>query len=583
MGTLPPRFISIVCICLLLTACATSPDNITPAVTNGTAASGQNASPTESPRNYPVRPFSTQTFYDLLAAEFAGARGRVDLALDSYLIHARATRDPGVVARACKIAAYLDNRPALIEMCPLWVKLEPADIEARQLAAFAFSISGQLDAAFDQGEYLLGVGVGETLLALPSYTENAPPAQRASLLARYQKLRKSNPDNRELQFGTAQLLQQQGALQESAQILRELLAAEPENESVRLLLVQLLYRNNDRDGAVATLTAGLEHTPDSKVLRLLQIRLLAETNLQQARANMVELADKHPDDADLRFSLALFNREMGLRSEALATFTDLVRNNRRTDDAHFQLGLMAEEDNRLDVAAVHYRAVRKGKNFLSAIARLVAILARQNRLGDARIQLHKARMEHPGNSIALYQMEADLLVAEQEFKEAYKVLSDGLEEHANDISLLYSRSLASEKLRNIAGLESDLRAILQRDANNSAALNALGYSLANHTRRYAEARALIERALAISPNDPAIVDSLGWVLFREGRHEEAITQLRQAMALLPDPEIAAHLGEVLWVSGQRDEARAVWREARTSAPDNPALLETLERLQVGTP
>lgn len=582
MGKLPLRFISLLCGCLLLTACAMSPGGGTPETAGEADRAKPNVEPTDSTRNYPARPFPTQTFYELLAAEFAGARGRVDLALDSYLAQARATRDPGVVARACKIAGYLNNKTALKEICPLWAEVEPDSVEARQLAAFALALSGQLEAALNHGEFLLGQSIGEALLMLPSYTEDISPARRAGLLARYRELQKANPDNREVHLGAAQLLQQQGELDESAQILRQLLTKEPENDAIRLLLAQLLYRTDAREDALAILEAGLKRTPDSKMLRLLHIRFLAETDLQQARTAMVELAGKHPEDADLQFSLALFNREIGLRAEAFAILTGLVERNRRAADAHFQLGVMAEEDNHPDSALMHYRAVRKGSNLLSATARLAAILTKQGRLNDARFYLHRLRVDKPDQAVALYQMEAELLVADKNFHEARRVLSDGLKEHPNNIDLLYTRSLASEKLRNIASVESDLRAILQRDANNSAALNALGYTLANHTDRYAEARELIERALAISPNDPAIIDSLGWVLYREGRHDEATSRLRQAMALLPDPEIAAHLGEVLWVSGQRDEAKAVWRKALGSAPDNPVLLETLQRLQAGT-
>lgn len=583
MGKLPPLLASLLCSCLLLAACTSNPPSGDQQTTTAAGSSSQETDPTGIPRNYPVRPFPTQTFYELLIAEFAGARGRVDLALERYLRQARTTQDPNVIGRACKIAGYLDNKPALLEMCPLWARVEPDSIEAHQLAAFALGSAGQLEAAFDEAAYLLGHGVGEPLLALPSYAQKITPTRRAGLIERYLRLQQAFPDSREVQLGTAQLLQQQGDVRGSAQILQDLLTTEPDNEPIRLLLAQMLYHNNQRDEAIAVTAAGLQITPDSKALQLLDIRFLAETDMPQARQRLNDLAAKYPEDADMQFSLALFNRDIGLRAEARSSFERLISHHQRANDAHYQLGTMAEEESQITVALVHYRAVRDGDNFLVAAARTTAILARQNRLTDARIYLHKLRLDNPDQATALYQMESELLLAEKSFQDAYQILTDGLKEHPDSIELLYARSLASEKLRNIASVEQDLRAILERDANNAAALNALGYTLANHTQRYAEARSLIERAMALSPEDPAIIDSLGWVLYREGKHQEAVSQLRRAIALMPDPEIAAHLGEVLWMSGQRDEAKTVWRQALGDAPSNTTLLETLNRLQVDMP
>ena len=119
--------------------------------------------------------------------------------------------------------------------------------------------------------------------------------------------------------------------------------------------------------------------------------------------------------------------------------------------------------------------------------------------------------------------------------------------------------------------------MLELDPDNSTALNALGYTLTVHTKRYNEAYELIERALEINPNDPAIMDSMGWNQFRRGNIEEALTYLKRAHKLFPDPEVAAHLGEVLWAAGQQNEAKAVWREALNKQPDSPIMQDIVER------
>jgi Flp pilus assembly protein TadD len=127
-------------------------------------------------------------------------------------------------------------------------------------------------------------------------------------------------------------------------------------------------------------------------------------------------------------------------------------------------------------------------------------------------------------------------------------------------------------------MEKDLRLIIKRDPDNAMALNALGYTLSDRTTRYAEAKALIEQAHRITPEDPAVLDSLGWVNYRMGNLDEAERLLRQALERFPDQEVAAHLGEVLWANGKQREARQIWGKFLKDQPDSPTLRSTIKRL-----
>jgi len=155
----------------------------------------------------------------------------------------------------------------------------------------------------------------------------------------------------------------------------------------------------------------------------------------------------------------------------------------------------------------------------------------------------------------------------------------GLAAYPDDSALLYARSLSWERRDDIARAEADLRKVLVAEPDNVAALNALGYTLADRTTRYSEALDLIDRARVAEPDNPAIIDSYGWVLYRLGRTREALVELRRAFALQKDPEIGAHLGEVLWVSGDRDEARKVLDDARKLDPQNRSLQRVLAKLR----
>jgi tetratricopeptide (TPR) repeat protein len=151
-------------------------------------------------------------------------------------------------------------------------------------------------------------------------------------------------------------------------------------------------------------------------------------------------------------------------------------------------------------------------------------------------------------------------------------------QYPDDLNLLYTRAMLAEKRNDLAQMEKDLRLIIKRDPDNAMALNALGYTLSDRTTRYEEAKALIEHAHQLNPEDPAVLDSLGWVNFRLGNLDEAERLLRQALERFPDQEVAAHLGEVLWANGKQREAKQIWGKFLKDQPDSPTLRSTIKRL-----
>ena len=141
----------------------------------------------------------------------------------------------------------------------------------------------------------------------------------------------------------------------------------------------------------------------------------------------------------------------------------------------------------------------------------------------------------------------------------------------DDADLLYEQAMMAREARPLDEMERLLRRVIALKPDHAHAHNALGYSLADRNLRLPEAKTLIQKAMTLSPGDPFITDSLGWVEFRMGNRDEALRLLRQAYTARPDTEIAAHLGEVLWAMGQRDEARRVWQDARSRDAANDVL------------
>ncbi len=555
---------------------AVAPD---PAEPDAAAAPVETGVPTGE--SHPTRDFDAGTLYELLVAEFAGIRNQVDAALEIYMRQAYETRDPAVIDRAIRIASYLNRDEKILELSELWVEVEPDNLDARRLVSFHLARAGRVVEAFPHSEYLLLAGDDEYLQSLAAFAEPVPRREKERLLALYRELERKHPDNTGLLLGEAMLLRQLNAPDKSLAAARRVIELEPANETAQLLHAQLLHESGQADAVLKSLRKSLRELPGSKRLRLQYARLLADEDLAASREQIRELVSLYPDDPELKLSLALISKEMGNDDEAATLLNELIRENRRASAANFHLGRLAEENGRFEDALHHYTRVRRGQYVLTAADRAARMLKRNAGLPAARVYLNQLRNERPGLATGLYQIEAELLIGEENLDEAREVLGQALDKDPDNISLLYTRSVVGARQGDLEKAESDLRAILAREPDNATALNALGYTLLNLSDRYREAYELIRRARQLKPEDPAITDSLGWVYYRLGDYDKALKYLREAFEAFPDPEVAAHLGEVLWVTGKKEEARRVWDKALEESPGNTIILETRDRLQSG--
>jgi Flp pilus assembly protein TadD len=212
--------------------------------------------------------------------------------------------------------------------------------------------------------------------------------------------------------------------------------------------------------------------------------------------------------------------------------------------------------------------------------RRASLLARNGKVAQARELVQRLPEKTPEDARAKLLAEAQVLREAKLWAEANTVLAQANQKFPDDVDLIYEQSMMFEKLNRLGDMERLLRRVIELKPDHQHAYNALGYSLAERNVRLPEARTLIKKALELSPGEPSITDSLGWVEYRLGNRDEAVRLLRDAYRAQPDAEIGAHLGEVLWVSGQTDEARRVLREARGRDATNDVLRETLSRLRV---
>ena len=382
-------------------------------------------------------------------------------------------------------------------------------------------------------------------------------------------------------FSKAVLLEQSGHAEEALELADELLKSKT-NVNVIILKLNVLKDLNRVEDAVEFLADALEDLPDNRRLRLIYARFLFELNrLDPARIQYEWVLESSPKDGDILFALALIALEQKKADIGKNYLNSMVRWNTRASEAHFYLGSLAEKDNDIPRAIREYKQVSRGYEFLPAQARIASMMIDQGRIKDAREYLVRKRADYPGRYQQLIMVEAQLLSDRGFEEEVFALLDEALIADAGNVDLLYFRGMTGERFGDLSILERDLRTVIELEPDNADAMNALGYSLTDQTDRHEEAFVLIKKALAIKPNEPAIIDSMGWVLYRLENFDEAIFHLRRALELFPNDEVAAHLGEALWAAGEKREADQVWKKALEIAPDSEILKQVMDHF--GTP
>ncbi len=533
--------------------------------------------PRPLPHEYPVSPFSKETLYQLLVAEVAGYRGEYETALERYVQIAIDTRDPGVAARATRLAAYMKADSAALTAAQIWAQEDPEDIDAHRHAANQLMQVGDLEGAVHHLQAVKRLG-GLADFSLIAYrAANLDAQTRDNLLAVLDRMTTEFPDDEELMFSRAVLLEQNNRSLDALALTDELLKRSGDINVV-ILKVNALKNLHRMDEAVEFLEGVLTDKADNRRLRLIYARLLFEVDrLDDAREQYEMVHEEEPSDGDVLFALALIAMEQNQYNDARSYLSQMVRWNRRVGEAHFYLGSIAEKLEEPELAIREYKQSGNGYEYLPAQSRIAELLIDQGRVAGARKHLERERAENPERYNQLIMVEAQVLSEHGFETELFDLMDLAVADDPGNIDLLYYRAMAGQKFDRLDVLERDLRRIIDIDPMNADALNALGYTLTDQTDRHEEALVLIQKALAIRPDEAAFIDSLGWVMYRLGHFEEAIVHLRRALELFQNDEVAAHLGEVLWVVGDESGARKVWQEALEYAPDSDLLKRVIER------
>lgn len=572
------RYLTFVGVILFVSGCST--------ITSHPAAGGERDVPAavnphaEPTWKLPAVQLTPDLLYQLLVAEIAGQRGHLEQSAVNYLRVAYATRDPRIARRATRIAIYGRNFKLATKAAQLWVEIAPDDVEARQALAALLIREGKTDAALTHLEKLLQMSAGaqdRSFALVTSLLSREQDKKRA--LAVMEKLVEPRQNDPDALYAYAHLASIMGEQAKASKILDRLFALKPNWSRALALKAEVLRKQGHKKEALATFKKAVDAEPKNTDLRLTYARVLVdEKHLKEAREQFRILSEQMPDNADVTYALGLLALEANDLDEAERRFRSLLTSGRHADAAAYSLGQIDEERDQWEQAIKWYSAVGEGDNYLDARVRIAVLLAKHQGLEKARRYIRSVQVHTPDDEVRLYLVEGELLRDAGRNKDAKGVYDEALQHYPDHPDVLYARAMVEERLGRLDLLERDLRRIIELDPDNAQALNALGYTLADQTKRYKEAYGYIKKALAQEPDDPAVMDSMGWVLYRMGRLKESRDYLQRAFNQTKDPEIGAHLGEVLWKLGHKDDARKVWDEAQKEGNGSKVLKETIQRL-----
>ena len=530
-----------------------------------------------------------QILFKVVSAEIAFQRGDFAAAFATTMAVAQQTRDPRLPKRAMEMALLAKQPIQAFIAARMWHEYSPNSDEATQYYLGFMVMNNNLD---------------EVSSVATARLAAATPKERGLLILQFQRLVMRSP-NKDAGFN----------------LLETLYQPYPEYLETHLALAQAAFASNNSVRAIVEAHTALKISPSSQIaaltvaqvspspeaaLKALEDFLIANPGgieVRRAYAGMLveqkqyalarsqfELLKTESSDPTILYTLAVLSLQMNDVASGEKDLIEFVKavdaapnEQRDPTSAYLYLSQIADERHDGVLALDWLSKVQsyEGKNagYFNAQLRRALLISKYQTLAQARQFLHEIKAT-PAEQVQIIQLEAELLRDANQDKEALTLLKQANEAKPDNPDLLYDYAMMAEKLDQIDEMEKALRRVITINPKNQQAYNALGYSLADRNMRLPEARTLLERAIFITPDDPFIIDSMGWLEFRENNLPAALEHLQQAYKLRPDADIGVHLGEVLWVMGEQQKAKNIWKQAQQKDPANAALKSTLERLKV---
>ena len=529
---------------------------------------------------------NSEIVFEVLAAELSLQQGSLAPAFNTYIALANRTKDPRMARRSVEIALGARQLGDALVAAKLWHQLDPSWRPASQLLASLEVGTGHLAEAepllVEELNKVPEARRGQAILELQQMIARSP--ERATGIDSLKRMLANDMQRPEAQLAIARSQLDAGDTAGARTSLETALKLKPDYEAAALLYGQM--GPEERTSAIAGLKTFLDRNPNAKEARFAYAKLLlADNQLDAAQKQFETLEKRYPHELSTLMALALLNLHAKHPEQADQYLQKYAAEaeQQNTDGAQAYIYLAQIAQDRKDYAAADkwLSKIREDSNaYLPAQIGRAQLLADQGKLDEGRALLHGIKSSDPREQLALKRAESDLLVKAKRYDDAEKLLAVEIKNNPDDPDLLYQYGMVAELNKHYDVMEKAMRRVMTSQPDNAQAYNALGYSLTERNTRLPEALKLLQKASTLSPDDPYIMDSLGWVKYRLGDKQQALELLRRAYGIQAQAEIGAHLGEVLWESGQQDEARKTWREALKLDGDDDTLRSTMKRYNV---
>jgi len=532
----------------------------------------------------PEQPARTSTAKDavdadthLVLAEIALQRGDFLAAATEYLAATRASPDVTLAEQATKIAFDSDQQTIALDAAHRWLELDPKNVAAHRYLAVTALRLYRLDEAAEHFKPVLESypSIGEGFMDLSNTLGAEDNAYGVLQVTRELAQPHSRVAEAQYAVGAAALRTYDYKL--AVETGRKAVAINPNLEDAQRLLARALVVKGDAAEGIAMARARAQTTNDTDSHMEVVLLLSAAGFDTEARSELNKLLEVPEARTEALRSLGALDLSEGKLDDATQRFNDLLSTGRYVGLAFYSLGNVQERRRDALRAIRYYTRVTAGPLAADSQLRAARLLLNTGARDQAIELLDGYVEEHPEDYVPISIGRARLLADEGDPQAALELVEQSLARFPDNQALQYTRSQMLERADRVDEAIADLRSIVKQRPGDPLAMNALGYTLADHSIDLREARSLITKSLEMTPDSAAIQDSMGWVLFKQEQYKESMRWLTRAYANEKDAEVAAHLGEALWALGQQTQARAVWDQALAAEPNHRYLLNTLRR------
>ena len=563
---------------ILLSACTNSPTETLATPQQDFAAETQSE---QNKTEIKVKdiPLTAELTYLILTAEIASQRGDPINAAEQYKRAAGLVKSPKLASRSTQMANFTRDQKRIDLALNRWAEVDPTDSDIYMLKTPFLMMQGKHNEIAPIVNTALDIDPEKLATYLVRLTDNLSKIVKADPALRVMKqLDVFQQGNPHALYHYSRLAVYYQRYDEALPTINAVLDYETDFQEALILKATILQRLKRIDEALNILKEATHQKSASRALRFSYAQLLGENNqIKKSRQLFEQLDAEENNKPDIIFALGVIAIEEKQGHKAKSYFKRLHDLGDPGMQAAYFLGIAEKLNNNVEQALVWFSSVpNSSPRFQKAQTHYVSLLADNGALAKARQHLANIRIANPNLAVDYYLFEALLLQDRNQNQPAFFLLDEAISEYPENIDLLYTHAMLAESINRLDILEKDLRSILAIAPDNSQTLNALGYTLTDHTDRHQEALVLIRKALVISPSDPFYLDSLGWVYYRLGQLDKAEQVLKQAIAIREEPEFLAHLGEVLWHQDQQGDAKKVWLRGLKQDNDNKLILKTMQ-------